>query len=418
MSRLHGLVGGPLAAVLMGATVAYLPGGQTPSVSPGSTTTSSTAPVVSLDPTSGPPGTTVTATASQNPCGYAPVEIGWVEEADWVVVADGGSTPTAELAVPDSFAPGSHDVGARCQSGDGSAQTPWATASFTVTAVPELSLDPDSGPPGTTVTATASQNPCGYAPVEIGWVEEADWVVVADGGSTPTAELTVPDTFAPGSHDVGARCQSGGDPWVTTAFTATAPPTATTEPPTTTVQPTTTATVPPQLTLVPNTGPPGTTFAATASGHRCAEVVFLWRDGNEAGRSSVGGAGTARADITVPDDFAQQDYELTAQCPADGYRWPAASFTVAATAASTSWWPATLAPLILVAPFLFALRTVRRRRGRSWARIHTRVAPGAAARRRVTTTESSAEPSSADVVVRIEPHADAGTRIIEKEVDE
>ncbi len=66
---------------------------------------------------------------------------------------------------------------------------------------------------------------------------------------------------------------------------------------------------------------------------------------------------------------------------------------------------------------LLALRVLRGRRDRRWVRTHVRAAPGPPAHSRLDVTEAPVDSSPPAVVVRIEPHADRGTQVLQ-EVDQ
>ncbi len=201
---------------------------------------------------------------------------------------------------------------------------------------------------------------------------------------------------------------------------------------------------PERLRLEPDTGPAGTEVQATATGYECrGDVVFL-AEGDEVARAATREEGTATQTLTVPEDTAAGRYALVAQCETDASQSDAAQFTVTSTAPTTngngqqtdgpvppgpnppgpvepsgsawdptSWWPAAVLLALLLAVSLQALRL---RRGRRWPQMHVRAVPGAAATAGVQTNQTPTDPSSPDVVVRIEPHADPGTQTI-NEVD-
>src|SRR3989441_6074240 len=157
---------------------------------------------ISLDPTSGPVGTTVTATGSL----FLPGSVVTISYDGTTVATTPGSITTdlsggfsATFTVPASTA-GSHTVNAK------DAASNSASAQFTVT-TPSVSLNPTSGPTGTSVTVTGSN-----------FVANSGITVKLDGtnlATTPatitttstggfTASITILSTSAAGLHNVSA----------------------------------------------------------------------------------------------------------------------------------------------------------------------------------------------------------------------
>ena len=176
---------------------------------------------ISLDPTSGPAGTTVTITGSL----FLPGSVVTISY-DGTAVATTPATITTDLSggfsatftVPASTA-GSHTVSAK------DAASNSASAQFTVT-TPSVSLNPTSGPTGTSVQVTGSN-----------FVANSGIIVKLDGtnlSTTPatitttstggfTASITILSTSAAGLHNVSATDASANSASAQFNVTATIP---------------------------------------------------------------------------------------------------------------------------------------------------------------------------------------------------
>jgi hypothetical protein len=203
------------------------------------------APEVSVKPDSGLPGESVTAEATDyGACGVfdgdvldsdstrpGRVVFYWDEtELDSVAISEGSASTT--FPVPDSAAPGEHAVHTRCDVDIELA----ASTSFVVEARAEpqrtrLSLEPDSGQPGTDVTAVATGYdrcpPAGLDDVGDGQVafywdgDELGVSDVSDGSASRT--FAVPESASPGDHEVATRCLGDDGLNVSTRFTVEPP---------------------------------------------------------------------------------------------------------------------------------------------------------------------------------------------------
>src|SRR2546428_1229295 len=176
---------------------------------------------ISLNPTSGPVGTTVTATGSL----FLPGSVVTISYDGTAVATTPGTITTdlsgrfsATFTVPASTA-GSHTVNAK------DAASNSASAQFTVT-TPSVSLNPTSGPTGTSVTVTGSN-----------FVANSGITVKLDGtnlATTPatitttstggfTASFTIPSTSAAGLHTLSATDASANSASAQFTVTATIP---------------------------------------------------------------------------------------------------------------------------------------------------------------------------------------------------
>jgi hypothetical protein len=96
---------------------------------------------------------------------------------------------------------------------------------------------------------------------------------------------------------------------------------------------------------------------------------------------------------------------------------PGAESSVTPAAQPIPWlWPvaATLTLLTLLVAGLLTSRAVRTRQGHKAAHTDIRVVAGADFGSDVTVMQSRADRSSPTCVVRIEPHADSGTQVVEE----
>lgn len=104
---------------------------------------------------------------------------------------------------------------------------------------------------------------------------------------------------------------------------------------------------------------------------------------------------------------------VESQEPTAGTLVPAGSPVTITLSRPTPWWPAAvLAVLLGVA--LLAPRMLRSRIDRRWVRAHVRATPGAAPGFGVKVTEQPPSTSPPTHVVRLEPHPDSGTQVLEE----
>jgi beta-lactam-binding protein with PASTA domain len=218
-------------------------------------------PSVWVGPTSGPPGTSLTATATGyggcgpevpegpgdpeggdyggdvevaiygGPVGDGQVAFFWGGDQLGVVdVSDGSASMT--FAVPESAAPGDHQVYTECTVDGGlNASTSFVVEPPVVPQAPVVSVDPTSGPPGSSVTAVATGYggcpPSGLDDVGDGqvaflWDGDQQGVVEASDGSASTT-FAVPESAALGDHQVLTRCLGDDELNASTRFTVEPP---------------------------------------------------------------------------------------------------------------------------------------------------------------------------------------------------
>jgi hypothetical protein len=279
-------------------------------------------PSITISPTSGPPGTSITVVGSNFKLG-ATVTIffdvdgdGVVDPGETVGTATASSTGAFSTVVPAPTLPfGTYDVRAT----DGVNTAPAVT--FTIT--PAISLSPTSGSPGTTVTVSGSGFAAGASGIV--WFDidddnvvdagEPSVAVTASATGTFTATLTVP-TVAAGTYNIKADVPSGGPVEASATF----------------IVPT------PSITISPTSGPPGTSITVTGSGFNVGASGFVWFDIDGDGVLDLGepsvsvtasATGTFTATLTVPTvPFQAAGYNIRADVPSGGPVEASATFLV------------------------------------------------------------------------------------------
>jgi hypothetical protein len=184
---------------------------------------------------------------------------------------------------------------------------------FTVV-VPQLTLEPPEGPPGTSVTVQGEGFACPSGQVDVLWDENAQKTV--DSGSF-TTRLTVPQGAPTTSTDVRARCTDHPDITDVELFTVTDAVTTTTP-----VTTTTTSNVKGKpeagLVLQPDNGSPGDQVAVTGSGFLCTDtssgVQLFWNSGQPLPAVNPDASGRFTTSTTAPQHDHGKSDTLTARC--------------------------------------------------------------------------------------------------------
>lgn len=150
---------------------------------------------ITLSPTSGPPGSTVTVTGSGFSSSIS-LDIQLEGVTLQTVTTDATGSFIKTITIPTSKLPGSYNVVA---TGPGNT----ALAPFTVTSLATITLSPISGPVGTTVTVTGSKfaNSTSVT-IKFDTTTVATITSSTSGGFTTT--FPVPSNALPGSHTVNA----------------------------------------------------------------------------------------------------------------------------------------------------------------------------------------------------------------------
>jgi hypothetical protein len=233
---------------------------------------------------------------------------------------------------------------------------------------PTLTLDPVTGPPGSSVTAHGDgfgacyyvYDDVGQGAATIAWGGESVTTVDVDDG-TVSADFPVPESAAPGSITVTATCDADGDLAASADFVVTA-------------------------------------------------------TGEATDPSETGGAGPQTSDPATQDPAPTPGHEPVAD-PAQDAGGPEAEAADAGTPAVDRKRVGQLAAVVLVVAAIVALRplAVRARRRPAWARAHVAAVPGAVTRNVLGITPP-APPAPPAWIVRIEPRAGIVTHVLE-EVD-
>jgi hypothetical protein len=250
--------------------------------STGFTTASPAAPSITLSPTSGIPDATITVTGSNYPASST-VQVTFngtaTPVASNVTVTSTGTFSTT-FAVPSAAAVGAHTVTAATTAGPAAT----ASAAFTVTQPPSVTLTPTSGPPGTLVTVSGSNYPASSTvQVTFGGTNVATATVTSTGTFSTT--FSVPTAATSGQTPVNATSGSVG---ATATFTVTSSP--------------------PSITLNPASGPPGTSVTVTGSHYPANSAVTISFNGTNMTTSpatvTTTSTGTFSASFTVPSSSA------------------------------------------------------------------------------------------------------------------
>jgi hypothetical protein len=384
-------------------------GGQTAStnftVLPGEIQT----PFVSVDPTSGQPGTSATAFATGY--GACPNDDGndvsqyvaffWDGEPLEVVKLTGGSASTT-FTVPDE--PGDHEVSARCDA-DGSRTE---STGFTVNPinvppviVPDvvgMSVDEatrtliaenlERGEVSGDGDVVVGQDPPAGVEVPVG--STVDITVVADGPELVVVPDVVgldvadaSDALAEQGLGLGDRVGEGD------VVRSQNPEAGARVPPGSLVSISLDSTIPPQLVAVPDL----TGLTPEEAGATVAAAGLALGNGAD-------GAG-----------------KVQAQDPAPGTLVPVGTAVTLTLASSppTPWWPVAAAVLaLLLAVASGAFKSTRPRRDRRWLRKHMRLVPGAASAPEFDVREPRTEQAAPTLVVRLQPRANGGMQVLEE----
>jgi hypothetical protein len=218
-----------------------------------------------------------------------------------VRLADNRANTQFDFQVPSGSGAGRHTVTVMCGSTE-------LSAPFEVI-VPDLTLTPAQGLPGTSVTATAT----GYGdchPLSFEW--DRGPLNGSIGGAGSTLGFRVPAEAKTGDHEITATCGT---------YSASAPFKVA-------------VAVEPTLNLHPGHGLPGSTVTASGSGFACREgdVDLRW-DGVDSLRAAP--AGSFEVSLTVP-EAAVGDHRVVASCRTNPEVTSSQAFTVPSETESTA----------------------------------------------------------------------------------
>src|SRR5256712_683046 len=248
---------------------------------------------LSLNPTSGTTGTTVTVTG-KNFAANSGITISYDGSAiptnPSVITTDSTGGFTGSITVPSSSAAGTHTV----QATDASNHPASAQFTVTTTPVPAITLNPTSGPAGTKVNISGS-NFAANSGITISYDNNAVTTNPATITTTSigsfTASITVPSSSGAGTHTVKATDASANS--ASASFTVTTTPVAT-------------------ISLNPNSGPAGTTVAVTGSNFAANSGITISYDNNVI-TTATSGSGTIQLDNkwTTSGTVSSSPYQIT-----------------------------------------------------------------------------------------------------------
>src|SRR5256712_7531928 len=271
------------------------------------TVTTTPVPAISLNPTSGPTGTTVNISGS-NFAANSGITISYdnagIATTPTTITTTSTGSFTGSITIPSSSAAGTHTVKAT----DASANS--ASASFTVTTgtiTPTISLNPSSGPVGTTVTVSGS----GFA--------SNSGISITYGGTAITTNPTTITTDSTGSFAGSITVTPSSLGTHTVKATDASSNSASAQ-----------FTVTPAISLSPSSGSAGTSVTVTGNSFSPSSHVTISFDGTRVsttpGKIKTDGSGKFSASFTVPTSSAAGPHTVKA---ADALSNSAsASFTV------------------------------------------------------------------------------------------
>ena len=266
---------------------------------------------ITLSPTSGPPGSTVTVNGSGFPANTANIAVVFDSQFLAEVNANSNGAFTVSVTIPTSATVGSHTISANYGSGD----LPKAT--FTVTSPQtSISLSPTSGTAGTSVTISGS-NFGASKTITIKFdnnpITTSPSTVTTTSTGTFSATITIPNTASAGSHIITATDNSSP------ALSASA---------TFTVGATTSG-----VTLSPTSGPTGTVVTVSGSNFAINTSITINFDNSPLKTVVSSNTGSFSTTITIPNNAIQGSHIVSAT---DGTKTESATFAVVVTAITIS----------------------------------------------------------------------------------
>jgi len=264
-------------------------------------------PSITLSPTWGPPGTTVTVSGGNFTVnGTVGIYFDSTPVANFTANSTGGIPADTNFTVPNVL-PGTKTVTAK-----DNATSYNVTASFTVP-TPTIQLSPEGGSPGTVVTVTGGNFTVnGEVRIYFDATSVANVTTNSTGGIPADTNFTVPAGAAIGAHTVRAYD-------VATTYNATA-----------------TFTVGPVIDIRPNTGPPGTNVIVTGSGFTVNQTVEIYFDTTLVKTVNASSTGEISTWFLVPDATAgthnvkAYDVNTTTWTPAKTFTVSTPSITLSA----------------------------------------------------------------------------------------
>ena len=264
---------------------------------------------LTVSPTSGPPGTSVTVTGAGFPANTF-VDLLFDTSAQTNATASASGAFTKSMTIPAGATVGPHKIKATF----GTSEIP--ETPFTVTSsTPTITLSPISGPPGSSVTVSGSNFPVSTSitvKFDSATIATIPSAVTSSTSGTFSASFTVPSGSSPGSHTITA---TGGTSTATATFT-----------------------VGGTITLSPTTGIIGTTVTITGSGFGASKTITVKFDSTTVTTNpatittTASGLISPSATFVVPSGVSSGSHTVSAT---DGTIAGSATFTVNPSATIT-----------------------------------------------------------------------------------
>ncbi len=268
-------------------------------------------PVITVSPTSGPPGSTATVTGTGFPPNTASISILFDLQLVNTTSSDSTGAFSKKITISSTATVGSHTISA-----DYGGPTPINTQ-FTVTAPPpSITLTPSTGAAGTTVTVSGS-NFGATKTITIKFdnsviATNPPTVTSSNTGTFSSATITIPSTATAGNHTVSAT-----DGTLTASGTFTVVTTA--------------------ITLSPTSGAAGTVVTVSGTNFAASATITIKFDNAIITTSpsvvSASSTGSFSATITIPSTATAGNHTISAT---DNTKTQSATFTILATAITLS----------------------------------------------------------------------------------
>ena len=259
-------------------------------------------PSITLSPTSGTPGSTVTVTGSS----FSPnssIDILFDGEKMRTVIVSSSGSFTTTFTIPTSKAPGDYNVIATDYAGN------TAPATFTVTTLAEITLSPTGGQAGTTVAVSGTKfaaNTRITIKFDSNTVTTNPSTITSSSSGSFSATFTVPSSASLGSHTITV---TDGTNTVSATFNVGA-----------------------AITLSPTSGAAGTTITVLGSGFGANRQITIKFDSNTVTTNpstiTTSSSGTFSASFAIPAGTTTGSHTVSAT---EGTKTASATFTVSLT---------------------------------------------------------------------------------------
>ncbi|MEM2759964.1 MAG: IPT/TIG domain-containing protein [Nitrososphaerales archaeon] len=294
----------------------------------------SAAPSITISPASGPPGTNITVIGT----GFGPNSlVSIIFDSNRFLgeqQSDNNGAFTTTVTIPSDVSAGTHTVIAN-QGGLTS-----NTVQFTVTAPQvQITLTPNSGPPGTVVTVVGS-NFGASKTITIKFdnnpITTIPSAVMTTSTGTFSSTITVPSNTPSGAHTVTATDNSSPARSASATFTV--------------------GTTTSGLTISPTSGAPGTVVTVSGNNFAANTSITINFDNNPLTTVVSSGTGSFSRTITIPSNAIQGSHIISAT---DGTKTESAIFTVTTAASGITLSPSSgpIGTVVTVSGNNFAVNT-------------------------------------------------------------